>query len=66
MRRFRLKVDLPYLPKGAIYDFDDETACVYRVVDKITNEIPLRNGLAGYLWLLLTDRHIYFLQLPYE
>ena len=67
MRNYKLKIDLPFLPKDAEYAFDDETAHVYRLDDiKKPFEFPLRSGLAGYLWLLLTERDKYFEQTPPE
>lgn len=61
MREYELKIDLPFLPKGAKYAFDDETAHVYRLDENdVPFEFPLRTGLAGYLWLLLTERNKYF------
>ena len=59
MREFEMLIDLPYLAKGNKYAFDDETAFVYRIGDDGKPfEYPLRTGLAGYLWLLLTDRYL--------
>ena len=61
MRVYELKVDLPFLPSGAKYAFDDETAHVYRLDGSDEPfEFPLRTGLASYLWLLLTERTVYF------
>lgn len=61
MREYELKVDLPFLAKGNIYAFDDDTAHVYRCGDNGEPfEFPLRTGLAGYLWLLLTERDKFF------
>ena len=60
MDEYTLIVDLPFLPKGAVYQFDKETGFVYRVVAAKPFEYPLRNGLAGYLWLLLTEKAKYF------
>jgi hypothetical protein len=56
MRLFRMKVDLPFLPKGAVYAVDDDLAWVYRVDDDgQIGEYALRKGLAGYLCLLMTE-----------
>jgi len=53
---YKLMVDLPFLAKGNQYTFDDE-GYVYRVgVDGKPFEYPLRAGLAGYLWLLMTEK----------
>jgi len=61
MRRYKLKVELPYLIKGAIYAFEEESGQVFRCEDDGKPfQYPLRPGLSGYLWLLLTDRNKYF------
>lgn len=60
MDEYTLIVDLPFLPKGAVYHFDYDTGHVHRVVDGKPFEFPLRAGLAGYLWLLLTEKGLYF------
>lgn len=60
MDEYTIIVDLPFLPKGTIYRFDNETGFVYRVADGIPFEHPLRIGLAAYLWLLLTEKTKYF------
>ena len=53
-RRYKMTTDrLPFLSKGAVYEFDDETGNVYR--PEVSEETPLRSGIAGYLWLLLTE-----------
>jgi len=54
MVAYKLKIDLPVLIKGAIYHFDMETGFVYRKEVSLTT--PLRQGLAGYLWLLIGDK----------
>lgn len=54
-RRCKLLVDLPFLKKGSIFEFDDESGKVYS--NRLTGfEYPLRPGLAMYLWLLLTEK----------
>lgn len=55
MRTFELLVELPFLPKGRLFWFDDDTGNVFAVLDGKIAEYPLRNALAGYLWLLLTE-----------
>ena len=60
MNEYTLIVDLPFLPKGAVYQFDTDTGHVYRVVNGVPFEFPLRSHLAGYLWLLLTEKEKYF------
>ena len=54
MRKYKLKIDLPFMEKGSIYYFDDETANIYAELDGKISEYPLRIGLSAYLWLLLT------------
>ena len=48
--------DVPFFKRGQIYVFEMETAAVYWM-DAAGNivDTPLRPGLAGYLWLLLTE-----------
>lgn len=56
MREYKIIVELPFFPLGAKYAFNDETGHVYRVGDDGKPfEFPLRVGLAGYLWMLLTE-----------
>lgn len=55
MRIFDLLIDLPFLPKGRRFWFDDDTGYVYAVLDGKMAEHPLRTALASYLWLLLTE-----------
>lgn len=55
MRKFRLKIDLPFLPKGSIYWFDDETASVYMDEGGFPAEYSLRMALSSYLMLLRTE-----------
>ena len=56
MRQYKLLLDLPFLKKGRIFEFDDDTGDVYAIIDDETVDTPLRSGLAGYLWLLLTEK----------
>lgn len=63
MRVFRLKKDLPFLRRGALFLFDDESGEVFsseNIIGTQWNKYPLRPGLSGYLWLLLTDGRKYF------
>jgi hypothetical protein len=57
---YELKVDLPFLKKGKRFSFDYDLGWVYGFenVDK-RMEYPLREGLAGYLWLLKTENDKY-------
>lgn len=65
MRIFKLKVDLPFLPKGSIYHFHDESGNIYKEMEKEKRlfEYPLRSALADYLWLLLTEGKRFLLQI---
>lgn len=59
MRIFQLKINLPFLQKGSKFTFEDDTGLVYAILDGKVAEYPLRAGLAGYLWLLLTEKRKY-------
>lgn len=58
MRRFKLLVDLPFLKKGSVFQFYDETGYVRWEGEEGPTRPhgPLRDGLSGYLWLLSTER----------
>ncbi len=56
MRAYKLLVDLPFLKKGSIFHFYDESAKIFAVYNSIETEYSLRPGLSGYLWLLLTEK----------
>lgn len=58
MNWYKLKVDIPFLKKGDVFAFDIELGNVYSVNEKsqVVCEYPLRQGLAGYLWLLRTEK----------
>ena len=59
-RRFKMKVDLPYLHKGMIYYTDYETGQIWGMESDGTKmEYELRQGLAGYIWLLIADGRKY-------
>jgi hypothetical protein len=58
-RIYELKIDLPFLPKGAKYSFDYEMGWVYRWDKGERFEYPLREELAKYLWLLKTEGNTY-------
>ena len=52
---YRLIKDVPMLRKG-VFIFDFEIGYVYWVDKKgKVVDVPLRRGLAGYLWLLRTE-----------
>ena len=56
-RKFKLLKDVPFLPKGTEYIMYDSTGFVHWITgDGKESEYPLRAGLAGYLWLLCTDK----------
>ena len=54
-RVFRLIKDVPMMSKG-LFVFYDSTAHVHWIDEGKESEYPLRPGLAGYLWLLLTEK----------
>ena len=57
MREFKLMVDVPYLKKGTRFIMDDVTSDVFFITDNgELSRYALRSSLAGYLWLLATDR----------
>ncbi len=53
--QYRLIKNVPLLRKS-IYFFDTETGHVFGSYKGKQYEYPLRQGLAGYLWLLRTER----------
>lgn len=55
-RIFLLLKDVPMLSKGTKFVFYDSTGHVHWVENGAETEYPLRTGLAGYLWLLLTEK----------
>lgn len=48
--------ELPMLQKGTLFVFYDSSANVHWLDCGKETEYPLRTGLAGYLWLLLTEK----------
>ena len=54
-RVFRLTKDVPMLSRG-LFVFYDSTGLVHWIDNGVESEYPLRPGLAGYLWLLLTEK----------
>ena len=56
-RVFKLMIDLPFLEKGTLFAMYDSSAEVHWI-DHEAHEstYPLRPGLAGYLWLLCTEK----------
>jgi hypothetical protein len=64
MRKYKLKIDLPFLPKGSNFYFDDSTDSIYgEESDGRMMKYSLRPELSGYLWLLLSDGNKYFKKL---
>jgi len=58
-RVFKLMVELPFLPKGTLYAMYDSSAFVHWIDDKgKESEYAIRPGLAGYLWLLCTEKKL--------
>ena len=64
-RIYELRIDLPFLTKGTLFVFYDSSANVHWIDNGKETEYPLRSGLAGYLWLLLTEKK-YMKLLEYE
>lgn len=50
--KLKLIKEVPMFYKDSVFYFDFDEAMVYGVEDDKVNETPLRQGLAGYLWLL--------------
>jgi hypothetical protein len=48
--------DLPFLKKDTLFVFYDSSANVHWIDNGKKTQYPLRTGLAGYLWLLLTEK----------
>jgi hypothetical protein len=64
-KRFKLMINLPFLRKGSLFDFEYQTAWVYGIEESGERmEYPLRDGLAGYLWLLKTEGSRYLKEVP--
>lgn len=55
-RVFKLLKGLPMLKKGTLFVFYDSSGFVHWIDNGKETEYPLRTGLAGYLWLLLTEK----------
>ncbi len=53
----RLIKNVPLLKKGRLFLFEIDTGMVWGMKDKNTTfSYPLREELAGYLWLLRTEK----------
>ena len=66
-RVYELKVDLPFLTKGCQFVFYDSTGYVHWIDNGKETEYPLRSGLSGYLWLLLTEpEYMMLIEFDYE
>lgn len=60
MRILKLKLDLPFLKKGSIFGFEDDTRLIFAFnLNYGPAPYPLRPGLSGYLWLLSTEGRKY-------
>lgn len=56
-RIFILKKELPFLAKGTRFAFHDSTGHIHWILESgLESEFPLRSGLAGYLYLLSTEK----------
>ena len=50
----------PYWKKGTMFGFENDTGIVWGMEDRhTTNSYPLRTPLAGYLWLVKTERNLF-------
>lgn len=54
-RVFKLLKPLPMLTKGTLFVFYDSSAFVHWIDNGEETQYPLRTGLAGYLWLLMSE-----------
>jgi hypothetical protein len=63
LRVYRLTRDFkefPYWRKGKMFGFENDTGIVWGMKNKtMTNSFPLRTPLAGYCWLLLSEKGIF-------
>lgn len=55
-RVFKLLKEVPFMHKGTLFVFYDSSAHVHWIDNGKETEYPLRTGLAGYLWLLMTEK----------
>ena len=66
-RRIRLKIDLPFLKKGSQFWLEDSTGLIYPILDGKISEYFLRPGLAGYIWMLMTEKkYVKILESTYD
>jgi len=66
-RLFKLLKELPMLSKDTVFVFYDSTSYVHWIFNGRETEYPIRQGLAGYLWLLLTeDGYFEHIETTYE
>ena len=64
---YKLTVDIPMLNKETLFVFYDGSGHVYWIDDGRETDIPLRDGLAGYLWLLRTEnKYMKLIESDYE
>ena len=55
-RRYKITKDIPLFKKDSVFIFFEDSESVFRVYDDGTfAEYPLREELAGYLWLIKDD-----------
>lgn len=57
-RKFKLLKDIPFLKKGTVFVMYASTGNVHWIDEGKETRYPLRTGLAGYLWLLTTEKRI--------
>lgn len=51
---YEMLIELPFLRKGQRFWCDEQTGIIYGDEDGNPMTIPLREGLRGYIWLLMT------------
>jgi len=60
MRKYKVMVEVPFIMKGTIYFFDDESGNVFGInAQGLPNTYAVRPAIAQYLWLLKTENSKY-------
>lgn len=64
MKKYKLLIDIPLFKKNSVYLFDFENDYIYFINDdnNVISEFPMRESLAGYLWLLLAEDENYYFE----
>ena len=67
LRKFKLKIEVPFLKKGDEFWMHDRDGSVHWIDNGKISQYPLRTSLAGYLWLLCTEkRYMKFIEQEYD